>query len=787
MLLFPENIEEGLEVDIVRQLIAGFCITEAGSERVYSAKPVEQGKRLQAILDQTNEFIQILTSGVERPSLHFEDIQHLLVKIKVAGTFLEGEDLQVLNIGLKTLLEWKKFFQELQEDYPVLSKTFQFGDIDHNLVVHIEKIIDDRGEIRDSASPELGDIRKSIQSAERKVRTSIHRILEKSKKDNYTEDDAGVTIRDGRLVIPVKSEFKRRLSGFVHDESSTGQTVFMEPAEVLELNNEVRELRYRERREIQNILLKVADHIREHLFELERGSKSLIILDFIHAKARFAQEFNASIPQFKTGSSIHLRNARHPILWLNHKNQGRKVVPLDLELDHKERFLVISGPNAGGKSVALKTIGLLQYLFQCGFPVTADPDSELGSFNNIFIDIGDSQSLENDLSTYSSHLRAMKYFCEFADKRTLVLIDEFGTGTEPQFGGAIAEAILEQLGRLGTYGVVTTHYSNLKEFATKQQGMLNGAMKYDSANLEPLFELEIGKPGSSFAFEIAGKIGLKKSIIDAARKKAGYQQVKYDELLSQLEAERNRLSTQNNQLERESSEIRQIRDDYETLKRSLESEKKSILKQAKQEAEGILREGNRKVEQVIREIREKQAEKEATKRIRKALHTPSANEKKETKKKEDLPQIAVGDQVIIEGQDTVGQVVAVKAKQAEVNFGLLKSFVELSRLKKISKRESKKLSKPRSAGMDLGKKLAGFAKELDVRGKRAEEVLPIVDKFLDDAMMLGMNEVKILHGKGYGVLREMIRSHLKEDPNVISASDEHVERGGSGITLVTLK
>ena len=501
MRCYPQQIEQRLEVDQVRQAIANECITEKAVKFVFKAEPISHFGRLDDILNQTREAIHILSNVSEKPSGHFEDISLLLKKLYAGGTFIQGEDYLILKSAFKAIHAWSQYLKKHKESYPVLARLTVGFVADLDLVDAIDRTIDERGEVRSDASTELIHIRAALTKAEQKVRKSIRSVLDQVKKDKFTDEDSEITIREGRLVIPVRAEHKRSISGFVHDESSTGQTVYMEPSQILALNNEVREWQYEERREIQRILVLLSDQIRQSMEDLDKGSRFLTVMDFITAKARFAQKLNASVPVLRKRPVIKLVEAYHPLLMQVNSENGKRTVPLHLSLDHHEqRLLIISGPNAGGKSVAMKTVGIVQYLFQCGFPVPVHESSELGIFHHLFVDIGDSQSLENDLSTYSSRLAAMKYMTEMSDKRSLVLIDEFGSGTEPQFGGAIAEAILDQLYQSRCYGVITTHYSNIKKYAENKSGIGNAAMRYDTTKLEPLYELEVGRPGSSFSF-----------------------------------------------------------------------------------------------------------------------------------------------------------------------------------------------------------------------------------------------------------------------------------------------
>lgn len=800
MLFYPKDLEVKLEIDQVRDFIKRHCASDLAKDRLDKASPLFDENKLTIVLEQTKEMMSALTTAVSIPTRSFHDIFPFLKRVKTKGTFLEANDFSILKSTLISLYEWTQFFKKNGEDFKQLLKLTHGFVADKLLADEIDQKIDERGEVRDTASKELSVIRTKILKAERQVRKVIHTILEKSKKDEFTEEDSSVTIRDGRLVIPVKSEFKRKLPGFVHDESSTGQTVFMEPTEVLDLNNEVRELQYAEKREIIRILTELSDNIRAILPDIQKGAEFMIKMDVIHAKALFAREFEAIVPKLSSGQMVKIENGRHPILWKRYTEHQKQVEPLNVLLDANQRMLVISGPNAGGKSVALKTLGILQYMVQCGFPVTVDETSEFSLFRNFFVDIGDSQSLENDLSTYSSHLNAMRYFTEFADKKTLILIDEFGTGTEPQFGGAIAESILDSLNSSRSYGIVTTHYSNLKEFAERTSGLVNGAMRYDTDKLMPLFQLEIGKPGSSFAFEIAEKIGIRKQILKSARKLVGYTQVNYDKLLGKLDSEKAKFEKENKSLAKQKDELSTIRSDYESLKAMVEKDKKIVLKEAKEEALRILSDANKKVERTIREIKEAEADKERTRNARQGLSSHIEKIQGSIKKHKVKPvppaikvvhaQIKEGDRVRLKEQGTLGEISKINGKKAEVVFGNLKSMIQLSKLEKVDVSQvsyNKRKVNVSLGGLRLDQKRISFSHEIDVRGKRAEEILPIVDKFIDDALVLGVKELRVLHGKGHGILKDIIRNHLKKDPNISNMADEHVEHGGSGITIVNLQ
>ncbi|MCU0400942.1 MAG: Smr/MutS family protein, partial [Algoriphagus sp.] len=575
----------------------------------------------------------------------------------------------------------------------------------------------------------------------------------------------------------------------------TGQTVFMEPEEALDINNEIRDLEYMEKREIIRILTKLTDQLRPSIPALRKATNFLGLMDFIRAKARFGQKTDSHKPELVRERTLQWTRARHPILEMALKAQGKSIVPLSVKLGGHERLLVISGPNAGGKSVTLKTVALLQYMLQCGLLIPVHPDSKSSLFDNFFIDIGDEQSLENDLSTYSSHLLSMKHFTQFANKKTILFIDEFGTGTEPQFGGAIAESILLALNKLGAFGVITTHYGNLKQVANKNQGLVNGAMRYDVERLEPIYQLEIGKPGSSFALEIASKIGLSKEILSYAKDHIGEERVRYDRLLTQLENEKNQYAGLLKEVKDKDKLLQTRLKEYNQLKETLELTKKRYIQEAKLEAKSLLDQTNKKIESVIREIKEGKAEKEVTKLVRQELEVFKEEIKPEKTVLKD-PEIQViggkieaGDWVRLKDNGAVAEVISIKNKDVEISIGDLKSNVKLSRLEKISKTEVKKELKAveRRGNYNTNEKMMDYSSNLDLRGKRGEEILPLIQTFIDEGYMLGVKNLRIVHGKGDGILREVTRNLLRTMPQVGKMEDEHADRGGAGVTLVTMK
>ena len=787
--------------DTIQQYLKKECTSSLGTAYVDRIQFSDDFLQISRLLHQTEEFRRILASGASFPSTHFIDVTAALNKAKTPGAFLVEEEFHDLQLSLTTLFQCLRFFQQDTEElYPHLRELSGLVELPPNLLNNIKQIIDEQGKVRNNASPELKQIRRALLSEQARLRRVLDQILRQAQGQGYTPEDASITIRGGRMVIPVLAEFKRRVQGFIHDESATGQTVFLEPAEVLEINNEIRDLSYREKREVVRILTTLTDTLRPHLPHLRSAYQFLGMIDFIRAKARLALRLDARCPKLTKGRVINWVQARHPLLQLSEAHQSRSVVPLDIALNDEQRILIISGPNAGGKSVCLKTVALLQYMLQCGLLIPLAEQSVAGLFQSIFIDIGDEQSLENDLSTYSSHLTSMNYFIKFADKKTLILIDEFGTGTEPKFGGAIAEAILEDLNHKQVFGVITTHYTNLKEFANQASGVVNGAMRYDTSRLEPLFQLEIGKPGSSFALEIARKIGLDAEVLERAKEHVGVEQVEYEKMLNELESERNRYRDLTQSLAAKEKRITQTAQEYEELRDFVKGEKKDIINQAKREAKQILQDANQTIENTIRTIKEQNAEKEATRQARRTLEEKKVGLKtdKPARSRRTAPTteviegpIQTGDAVQVKDNGAIGEVLAIKGKEAEVRIGSLKSVIKLNRLDKVAQRTLKRVQNTaeRSAtrGYDLNEKFANFSTRLDVRGQRAEEVLPRLMGFVDEAAVFGADELRIIHGKGNGVLREVVRNYLRSHDRVASAYDEHVERGGAGVTIVRMK
>lgn len=794
-MLYPANLEQKINFLKIKELLKAECTSSLGQGYVDSMSFSSDFNLVQRLLDQTEEFRQLLIAGESFPTSHFTNLNPYLEKAKLEGAFLEQEEFQEVKLALQTLKSCITFFQKFGDPYPSLKALMGLlMDLDLKLLQVIEQVLDEKGKLRSNASKELQLIRSQLLYEESRLRKVMERIVKEARAKGLMPEDAAMTIRGGRMVIPIAAENKRKLRGFIHDESATGQTVFMEPEEALDINNEIRDLEYMEKREIIRILTRLTDQLRPTIPSLRKATNFLGVLDFVRAKARFALKTDSHKPVLTQERSLSWSHARHPILEISLKAQGKTIVPLDLKLDHNKRLLLISGPNAGGKSVALKTVALLQYMLQCGLLLPIHKDSKSTLFDHFFIDIGDEQSLENDLSTYSSHLMSMKHFTQFANKKTILFIDEFGTGTEPQFGGAIAESILLALANLGTYGVITTHYGNLKQLAEKQKGLVNGAMRYDVEKLEPLYQLEIGKPGSSFALEIASKIGLSKGIVAYAKQQIGEERVRYDRLLTQLENEKNHYVLLLKDVKEKDGLLEAKLKEYVQLKDALEQTKKQYIQEAKVEAKSLLDQANKKIESVIREIKEGKAEKEVTKSLRKELDVFKEKVKPEKVSVKD-PEIQVvqgqiqeGDWVRLKDNGAIGEVLLLKSKDAELLIGDLKSTVKLSRLEKIAKATAKKelKSMEKRGSYQTTSKMMDFSPNLDLRGKRGEEVLSLIQTFIDEGYMLGVKNLRIVHGKGDGILREVTRNLLRTMSQVGKMEDEHADRGGAGVTLVTL-
>ncbi len=736
-------------------------------------------------LNQANEFKNILKNDAPLPIHHFFDIKTLANKAKVEGVFLSEEEFFQVQASLLTVFAVIGYFNEREGQYPNLEALFEHLPIEKVILKHIDRVIDAKGHIRPNASRELMDITGGIAKAEQEARRKIDQIFKNATANGWTADGS-LTIRDGRLCIPVLAENKRKLKGFIHDESSSGQTVYMEPEEVFTLNNKIRDLEFERRREIIKILTALTDELRPYVPLLLSYHSLLTKLDFVRAKALFAIDIDAEMPITSNDAKMKLVNARHPLLMLSFKKEHKTVVPLNVKIDEVDRVIVVSGPNAGGKSVCMKTVGLLQMMVQAGLLIPASEASEVGTFRQIFVDIGDDQSIESDLSTYSAHLSKMKNFVENANGKTLILIDEFGTGTDPQFGGPIAEAVLESLNHKKVKGMVTTHYSNLKLFAGSTEGLQNASMLFDNVQMQPLYVLEVGKPGSSYAFEIAQKIGLPQNVLNLAKNKIGFSQKKVDTLLVDLEREKKELYDSKIALEKQQRQVKTLLEENEKLKAYYDENKRTLISEAKQEAKNIILNANKLVENTISEIKSAQADKDVTKNLREKLNSELVkNTVKPVASKAAPDEIKIGDWVKLNDSETSGQVMEIARDNLIIAIGDLRTVAKKNRVHKISKKEvPKDVRRSYSAQTDS---MANFSPEIDVRGKRGEEALYEIEKYLDKAIMMGFGNLKIIHGKGDGILRKLIREYLKKYNEVDRMEDEHADRGGDGITYVYLK
>lgn len=787
-MVHPNDLETRLGFDQIRLKLSERCLSTLGENLVHKISFLQDAATIELLLRQTHEFKQILETGETFPASHYFDPEEQLRKISIEGNYLDEPEFLQLGYSIQTILGCRDFLIKNRDKYPALFELTYPVSISKQIAQHIFFIIDDSAMVKDSASPELARIRKRLRDEQSRSRRLIDQVYRYAIEQQWVPEGSLPTIREGRLVIPIQAEHKRKLKGFILDESATGQTVFMEPAEVLESNNEIRDLEHAQRREVIRLLKELTNALRAELPELIKAYHFLAHIDCTRAKAKFSIDIDAHLPQLKPIPVLKWLKARHPLLYLSLKSK-REVIPLTIELSDSERMLLVSGPNAGGKSVCLKTVGLLQYMVQCGLLIPVLPDSVVGVFNDIFIDIGDQQSIENDLSTYSSHLKNMAFFLEHASASSMVLLDELGAGTDPNFGGAIAQSVLSGLLEKKVWSVATTHYYNLKLFAGQVSGIRNAAMRFDEQKLLPLYILDIGKPGSSFALEIAQSTGLPQPMLDSAKKLVGKELVGFETLVRNLEREKNQLAQKVNTLEKKEQELKNLLTKYETLTTDLEVKKKEIINRAKQEAQVLLKQTNKEIEKTIRHIRENQAQRQETNRVRKNLEELSKKVEQPTEKiKVVLGEISSGDRVRLIGQDGSGLVISVKGKNAVVQLGEIKTVVNTAKLEKVGGQEKRTEAKRvHSTGIKLHEKQSQFNPTLDVRGKRVDEVVSIVDQFIDNAILLGHGEVRILHGKGEGVLRKIIRERLRAYKQIASFADEHVERGGDGITVIVLK
>ena len=858
-MIYPNNFEHKLGFDEIRRLLKERCLSTLGKEKVDEIAFSTDADVINEWLAQVREFRRLQEEKDDFPMQYFFDVRQAIMRIRLENTHLEEDEVWDLRRSLETITNIVKYLNDAGEiigdpvadmalaeyKYPALQRLTEGVMTFPAMIRRIDSILDKFGKIKDSASMTLASIRHELEKTQGSISRTLYTILHAAQKDGLVDKDAAPTMRDGRLVLPVAPSVKRRISGIVHDESATGKTVFIEPAEVVEANNKVRQLEAEERREVIRILTVFTDEVRPHVSDILNAYQLLAQIDLIHAKAEWARLTKAFEPIVNNLPYIDWIHAVHPLLQLSLEKKGEKVVPLDITLTQPKRLLIISGPNAGGKSVCLKTVGLLQYMLQCGLPIPIGDRSMTGIFHHILIDIGDEQSIENDLSTYSSHLMNMKQMMRQANDQSLLLIDEFGSGTEPTIGGAIAEAMLKQFWKKKTFGVITTHYQNLKHFAEDHEGVVNGAMLYDRHEMQALFQLAIGQPGSSFAIEIARKTGIPEEVIKDASDIVGSDYIQSDKYLQDIVRDKRYWEGKRQTIHQHEKSLEHKINRYEDELNEIDRQRKEILRKAKEEAEELLRESNKKIENAIREIKEAQAEKERTRLVREELNAfkeelaeidtrdndeaiarkiRQIQERKErrekrkaeknasagsapkdtaaaaTKKSTDNQPIATGDTVRIKGLSSVGEVESTDGKMATVIFGGMKTKMRVERLEhaekpkpqttKAEERNNNIAGSYATVSRDtrdvIDNRKLNFRQDLDVRGMRGDEAINAVTYFIDDAILVGMPRVRILHGTGTGVLRQLIRQYLATIPNVKSYRDEHVQFGGAGITVVDL-
>ena len=851
-MIYPNNYESKIGFDEIRRLLKGHCMSSLGQEKVDELAFSDDASVINEAMAQVREMRRMM-QATEKPEMnYFFDVRESVARLRMENTHLEEDELFDLRRSLETIGIIVAFLNKNNGDdekpeflYPALHRMAEDVLTFPAIIRRIDSILDKFGKIKDSASMTLAGIRHEMEQTAGSISRTLYTILHSAQRDGLVAQDVAPTLRDGRLMIPVAPGLKRKIKGIVHDESATGKTVFIEPAEVVEANNKVRELEAAERREIVRILTVFSDELRPHVQEVLDSYHFLAQIDLVHAKAEMAEQMQAFEPEVKGAPTMDWIRAIHPLLQRSLAKQDKKVVPLDIMLVKDKCLLIISGPNAGGKSVCLKTVGLLQYMLQCGLSIPVGDRSTVGVFQNIMIDIGDEQSIADDLSTYSSHLLNMKNMMKQANNRTLLLIDEFGGGTEPTIGGAIAEAVLNQFWKKDAFGVITTHYQNLKHFAEDHPGVVNGAMLYDRHQMQALFQLSIGQPGSSFAIEIARKTGIPEEVINDASEIVGSEYIQSDKYLQDIVRDKRYWEGKRQTIHQHEKSLEGHIQRYETNLEEIERERKAILNRAKQQAEELLAEANRKIENAIREIKEAQAEKEQTRLIREELQEfreqvqnddtrglmseeefakklrqmeerkarkaqrkekkgeelKAASEKLAARAKEDLhPEnrpLEKGDSVRIKGTNSIGEIESIQGKQATVIFGGLRSKVKLEQLERTSKAPTPATPADKHAHLaiqtshmtraTMEDRRQNFHQDLDVRGMRGDEAIDTVMHFIDDAILIGLSRVRILHGTGTGILRQLIRQYLNTVPNVKKAKDEHVQFGGAGITVVDLE
>ncbi|MCK9562536.1 MAG: Smr/MutS family protein [Bacteroidales bacterium] len=797
---YPHNIESKIGFDVFRDILETYCSSELGKTHVHAMSFSHIYAEILTALHETTEMVHILKEHDSFPTPSFVHIKPILLHLQTEGSYIPVEQIPKLIQSLQDIQELITFLENHTHICSNLHTRSHTVSVPNNVIHSCRAILNTAGEIKDNATKELAEIRLKMQAKKKTLQSKITHILKTAKNEGLTEENTEISIRNGRYVIPIYSSHKRKLRGLVHDESATGKTSFVEPLETFELHNEIANLEIKEQSEILKILHNLTHTIRPYIPEIAVAYDFLGFIDFIIAKAKLAIRLDANMPKLQQKPCVDLYAAKHPLLQISYENTQKTVIPLRIRLDSKQRIIVISGPNAGGKSVCMKTVVLLQYMIQCGLLIPCDVHSTIGIFTHLFVDIGDEQSLENDLSTYSSHLKTMKYMLQHADDTTCVFIDEFGTGTEPLLGGAIAESMLEFLSEKGVFGVITTHYANLKHAAKSLKYCINGAMLFDVKHMSPLFKLRMGQAGSSFAFEIAKTIGISQSILEKAQAKVGVDHVSFDENLKMIETEKQYIFKQKQEIKKKNLELHKKNEEYNAKLSAIAKQKQEIIEQTKQQLDTHIVEANKILEATIREIKEKQAHKESTKQLRNTLVQKQKSlqksieriEKKNTPQKSTVSThketLAVGAYVVLQGQSVVGEIVSITKKHAHVQFGNVRSLVPLERLSVSTKKPEIIKSTTKSfTQAHIQEKQTNFSTKIDVRGMRTDEALYTIKDFIETAYTLDIKQVLILHGKGYGILREHIRTYLHTENFVESVSDAPIDMGGDGITIVKIQ
>ncbi len=822
-MIYPDDFENKVGFSHIRRILLELCLSPMGRKWVEALSFQTEYKCVVDSLAEVDEMKRIIESGSDIPLNGMYDMGRQLTEIRLSGSWLSAEHLYKLSCLLNQLNDIRLFFSREKEDttpqWPLLASRFANIETYPDIIKEIDRVVNKYGEIKDDASPLLHDIRMEMRRVQSSMTSVMRRVIDKAVSQGIIDKDTTPSVRDGRLVIPVSAGNKKMITGIVHDESATGKTFFIEPMEVVQTSNRLRELQMDEMREVTSILISTADFIRPNIDGILLGGEIVGHFDFIRAKALLAQKVGGELPTVERKPELDWFHAVHPSLKLTLEAQGREVVPLNINLDNKNRILIISGPNAGGKSVCLKTVGIIQYMLQCGLLPTLYSNSHVGVFRNLFIDIGDEQSFENDLSTYSSHLKNMKHFLRYSNDKTLFLADEMGSGTEPQIGGALAQAILNAINKKRSFGVVTTHYQNLKSFADNEDGFINGAMLYDRQHLKPLFQLAVGSPGSSFALEIARNTGLDSEVIEEAKNIVGSDYVNTDKYMLDIARDRRYWANKRTSVKEKERKLNSLLEDYENKAGDLRKQRAEIIREARREAKEIMSGANARLENAIHDIRKVQADKEKTKAIRAELERYKRElEDKGTEDNSSVPNILKplnpqkkkrgaqknkdtgissekelmsGDYVKMSDGGVTGQILSIKGNKAEVAFGSLRTFVALDKLKSAVKPKEKPLAAnptiSKDTGDDIRRRQLNFKQEIDVRGMRADEAIQAVTYFIDDAVQFSIGRVRILHGTGHGILRQLIRQYLSSNPSVKRAEDEDVRFGGAGITVVTLE